>query len=67
MAHHLFSLYYSCYLGFIVFIIHGILIKNQILVNSISIIFIGLFVLICYIPAHKFVISHDSYLSYFKH
>ena len=68
IANNLFGAFYSCYSGFLSFVIAGILIRkfvaviNPAIMIVISIIPIGAF----YIPAYKAVFTDDRYLKYFK-
>ena len=66
-ANHWFGYFYSCYPGFLSFILLGFAYKflgnlHYLVIIFISAIPIGL----CYIPAYKAVFTNDRYLKYFK-
>lgn len=67
MAHHWFGLFYSAYPAFFSWVLVGIADRTFGELNKILfLLFFGIPIVICYIPAYKAVFSDDKYLKYFK-
>ena len=66
-AKYKFDYIYSCYPGFLSFVILGLIYKNYGAVNHvIAMTTLLVTIVICYIPAYKAVFADNRYLKYFK-